>query len=275
MHGIDLADASMAQVRDLFSGGRNGALYVYDFGYFFEHDIVLESAEEIDSTAGDTAVAALLDGQRACPPEDCGGNWRYAMKLDILDGPRDEEFETTFVECINARNYPTHNFHPAYFDLEATKKKVKAMFKIIKKPARNAKPESSDCSCALCTRRSGRGVDSKRGGSSAMSSAFSSVFPGVPMLCNSGGEIDPTDRQQSNLTGGIREYEGRKDGLACCAFCLDRECRFNERFNICASCKTRFYCSTKCQKLDWKYRHKEACPKLAAKRAGQQQETTA
>lgn len=34
-----------------------------------------------------------LDGQRACPPEDCGGPWSYPEMLETLNDSEHEEYE--------------------------------------------------------------------------------------------------------------------------------------------------------------------------------------
>ena len=35
-----------------------------------------------------------IEGERACPPEDCGGSLGYAELLDSINNPDDEEFES-------------------------------------------------------------------------------------------------------------------------------------------------------------------------------------
>ena len=45
-----------------------------------------------------------------------------------------------------------------------------------------------------------------------------------------------------------------------CRFCSRRENREEgEKFKQCSACKLVYYCSPKCQKKDWKMRHKMEC----------------
>lgn len=37
--------------------------------------------------------AVCLDGQQACPPEDCGGPYGYGHLLEVLADPDHEEFD--------------------------------------------------------------------------------------------------------------------------------------------------------------------------------------
>jgi hypothetical protein len=52
--------------------------YEYDFGDGWTHHLAVE---EVSPVAG---TAACLDGDRACPPEDCGGSSGYAELLKVL-----------------------------------------------------------------------------------------------------------------------------------------------------------------------------------------------
>ncbi len=64
--------------------------YAYDFGDDWQHEVVVEN-----QTMSNMALrfAVCLDGQRACPPEDCGGAYGYAHLLDVLADPDHEEFD--------------------------------------------------------------------------------------------------------------------------------------------------------------------------------------
>ena len=53
-------------------------LYRYDFTEDWVHELTFEAKEESDDIK-----VQLLDGERACPPEDCGGPWGY---MDALNG---------------------------------------------------------------------------------------------------------------------------------------------------------------------------------------------
>lgn len=66
---------------DTFFGRRRlpmRMLYRYDFTEDWVHELTFESKQEDSSTE-----VTLLDGKRACPPEDCGGVHGYK---DALDG---------------------------------------------------------------------------------------------------------------------------------------------------------------------------------------------
>src|SRR5262245_58993955 len=83
-------------------------LYEYDFGDCWRHDI---EVEKILPAAGGETYPKLGDGERACPPEDCGGFIGYA----------------NFLEGISDENHPEHEqllawaggcFDPERFDVE-------------------------------------------------------------------------------------------------------------------------------------------------------------
>jgi hypothetical protein len=90
--------------------GGEGArfLYEYDFGDSWRHEIEIEKI--LPATEGET-YPKLVAGERACPPEDCGGVGGYA----------------NFLEEIRDENHPEHErslqwaggyFDPERFDVE-------------------------------------------------------------------------------------------------------------------------------------------------------------
>ena len=70
-------------------GGR--AKYEYDFGDGWNHEILLEG---ILLKEKGIKYPMCTGGQRACPPEDCGGIWGYENLLEILRDPNHEEYES-------------------------------------------------------------------------------------------------------------------------------------------------------------------------------------
>jgi hypothetical protein len=86
-------------------------VYRYDFGDDWEHDILVEkllprpSREEEDQPAW----PALLEGERAGPPEDTGGPWGYEELLKILEDPGHPEYR-------ERREWLDDAYDPAVFD---------------------------------------------------------------------------------------------------------------------------------------------------------------
>ena len=66
--------------------------YEYDFGDSWQHKILLESIHLAKNRA---RYPKCIDGQRACPPEDCGGIWGYQNIIEILADRKHPEYEET------------------------------------------------------------------------------------------------------------------------------------------------------------------------------------
>ncbi|MFF3852790.1 plasmid pRiA4b ORF-3 family protein [Micromonospora sp. NPDC002575] len=64
--------------------------YTYDFGDWWEHDIVVEDAVSADP---DERYPTCLAGERACPPEDVGGPAGHQVLLAALADPAHPERE--------------------------------------------------------------------------------------------------------------------------------------------------------------------------------------
>lgn len=84
-------------------------VYEYDFGDGWKHEIELEA---LDVAEPGRAYPRLLDGERACPPEDVGGPYMYGEFLKALRDPSHEEHELN-VTWIGG------SFDPEAFDPDA------------------------------------------------------------------------------------------------------------------------------------------------------------
>jgi Plasmid pRiA4b ORF-3-like protein len=89
--------------------------YVYDIGDNWEHIIEVEKV-----LVPETGVRypRCIAGERACPPEDCGGKWGYGNFLDAIKNPEHEEHKE-LMEWIGGK------FDPEAFDIEAVNKKLR------------------------------------------------------------------------------------------------------------------------------------------------------
>ena len=83
-------------------------IYMYDFGDSWEHELKIEKVLPLEPGAH---YPHCLAGERACPPEDCGGPWGYANLLEVLNNLKDEEHE-------EMREWVGEDFDPEHFDLD-------------------------------------------------------------------------------------------------------------------------------------------------------------
>lgn len=91
--------------------------YVYDFGDYWEHELVLENSRYFNPESRTTLDC--LDGQRACPPEDVGGAPGYLEFLDVLRDPSHEEYERYSV--WSGGNFDSEHFDPDLINWELMK----------------------------------------------------------------------------------------------------------------------------------------------------------
>lgn len=64
--------------------------YTYDFGDWWEHDLLVEDVCTADP---DERYPCCVEGERACPPEDVGGPSGYRVLLAALADPDHPEHE--------------------------------------------------------------------------------------------------------------------------------------------------------------------------------------
>ncbi len=82
--------------------------YIYDFGDGWEHDIALEQTLPNGHVRD---LPALLDGEKACPPENVGGVPGYMEFLTIINDPHHKHHQRM------AKWYGADRFDPDDFDL--------------------------------------------------------------------------------------------------------------------------------------------------------------
>jgi hypothetical protein len=90
--GMDLDDSLDMQgviARDVLRPGIEAALQ-YDFGDDWWHRIEVVDHRAIDK---DDKPPRLVDGERACPPDDSGGPFGFAEMLDAVADPDHSEHE--------------------------------------------------------------------------------------------------------------------------------------------------------------------------------------
>ncbi len=99
------------------------AVYLYDFGDNWEHEVVLE---DIIARVPRQKYPKCVAGARACPPEDCGGVGGYEDVLRVLQDPTDEEYENT-MQWLGGR-YDPEAFDPNRVRFDNPKKRLEIAF---------------------------------------------------------------------------------------------------------------------------------------------------
>jgi Plasmid pRiA4b ORF-3-like protein len=96
------------RLSSVIEGPKDRFVYDYDFGDSWAHQIVVEKI--LPKETGNQYPVCTA-GERACPPEDCGGIWGYADFLEAIRDPNHEEHES-MLEWIGA------SFDPEAFNLD-------------------------------------------------------------------------------------------------------------------------------------------------------------
>jgi hypothetical protein len=91
-------------------------LYVYDFGDYWEHDVLVEAVQPAQPGV---AYPQCTSGRRACPPEDSGGPWGYGEMLKTLASPRHEN-HAEMLQWLGIS--APGEFDPEQFDVAAVRR---------------------------------------------------------------------------------------------------------------------------------------------------------
>lgn len=102
----DIVDETDIRVEVLLPGVGASAVYEYDFGDRWQHELVVE---EVLDPSDRVPLPRCLEGERACPPEDCGGIFRYQHLIETARGPNQPEYQ-------ELTQWLGENYDPAQFD---------------------------------------------------------------------------------------------------------------------------------------------------------------
>ena len=114
----DTEDEKKVKLFQVMEAPKSKIFYEYDFGDSWEHEIVLE---EILPATAKKVPSVCLAGERACPPEDCGGVWGYEELLRVIKNPTDPDYE-------DRMEWLGDDFDPEVFDIN----EVNEILKLIK-----------------------------------------------------------------------------------------------------------------------------------------------
>ena len=116
-YSLETKSARRVRVGEILTREMAKFIYVYDFGDYWQHEIIVERILSLDE---ELSHPVCIDGKRACPPEDCGGIWGYADLLKIIRNPAHEEYEE-MIEWLGGE------FDPRQFDINEVNRRLKAI----------------------------------------------------------------------------------------------------------------------------------------------------
>ena len=99
-------------ISDYFTESGSTVRYSYDFGDSWDHNVILE---EILTKDPDLKYPRCIAGERACPPEDCGGVPGYYELLTALKSPRSKKGQLS-IEWLKGHVKNYHPYKSEHFD---------------------------------------------------------------------------------------------------------------------------------------------------------------
>ena len=104
-----MIDEETVKVHEVVNRLETRLRYIYDFGDGWQHELEVKRIGPSDSTV---RYPTCLAGERACPPEDCGGVGGYEYLLEVLSDPSHDQHEE-LLEWVGGQ------YDPELFDLRA------------------------------------------------------------------------------------------------------------------------------------------------------------
>ena len=114
---LDIEDSTITMLSEIVpkTGKRFRFVYEYDFGDGWQHEVLFEGCPQ---AVKGSKFPMCLEGERACPPEDCGGVGGYEYFLEVIADPEHEDHDD-MVEWIGGK------FDPETFDPAKATKEMK------------------------------------------------------------------------------------------------------------------------------------------------------
>lgn len=104
-------------IDDFFREAGDSGVYIYDFGDLWHHEILCEG---ILIRENSEKYPRCLAGERACPPEDCGGVLGYEKLLQTLSDPDSKAYQAKirWLKHLGKQYFP---YKPEAFDPSSVK----------------------------------------------------------------------------------------------------------------------------------------------------------
>ena len=122
-YGWTILPGYKQNISDRFTMKSKKAVYIYDFGDGWAHEVLLEGILTKDDTI---EYPICIAGERACPPEDCGGVSGYAEIIRILQKGAKNRDDKVFLEWLG--DYDSEEFDPKKVKFDDPKKRYKMAF---------------------------------------------------------------------------------------------------------------------------------------------------
>lgn len=115
IHEPEVENSRKIKLSQLVAQGIKKLRYQYDMGDSWWHTILIEKT--LPAEPG-VRYPRCIGGERACPPEDCGGPWSYGDFVEAIQDPKHRRHEER-LEWVG------EGFDPEKFDIEAVNKKLR------------------------------------------------------------------------------------------------------------------------------------------------------
>jgi len=120
--GVEVHNEKKTTLQQLSLKPKESFGYEYDFGDTWAHII---RVEKLMLAQAEMRYPVCVDGERACPPEDCGGVWGYEEFLKAIRNPKHPEHEEML-------EWAGGSFDPERFSLEEANRNTRQMLRLAK-----------------------------------------------------------------------------------------------------------------------------------------------
>ncbi|MCB9228486.1 MAG: plasmid pRiA4b ORF-3 family protein [Deltaproteobacteria bacterium] len=117
--GDENTDSNGISIHDLIEQREKKFTYEYDFGDSWHHEIKIVGTEPLETPM---KVPECIDGERCCPPEDCGGVWGFENFLEVMADPSHEEY-------ADMKDWYGRRFNAEKFSIADANKEIKSFLR--------------------------------------------------------------------------------------------------------------------------------------------------